>query len=110
MGMFVGMACVCTVPIDPPETSKNGSATLLDSFFDDWNNTEIFDLSEEVGEFAPCALDFGTAESEVISYMALEPSLEDTSVLESELDFVAAAPIDSTEQWLLDSGATCGVT
>ena len=110
MGMFVGMACVCTVPIDPLETSKNGSATLLDSFFDDWNNTEIFDLSEEVGEFAPCALDFGTAESEVISYMALEPSLEDTSVLESELDFVAAAPIDLTEQWLLDSGATCGVT
>jgi hypothetical protein len=75
----------------------------LDSFLTIWNSPEVFDLSEDAGQFIPFALD-KDLDDVVFSYMELEPSLEDALVNESEP--VAAAPIDMKEQWLLDS-VTC---
>jgi hypothetical protein len=62
---------VCADPIAPPVTLTNGCATL-DSFFDDWNSSEVFDLSEVSEQFIPFALDKDLDEV-VISYMELEP-------------------------------------
>ncbi len=118
MAMFVGVTSVESEEASVHATGgpSIGLPTIKDTFFDDWADDSwhaengFFD----VGGFQPFYADNTATEDPVM--VELEDScLEDqteyakVNVVTDEL-FVGSVGVDGYKQWLLDSGATCGVT
>ncbi|KAI2492015.1 PIF1-like helicase [Fragilaria crotonensis] len=103
MAMFVGASFLD----DPVDVNPTVADTIADSFFDFFDNSITFNDEDLTCDLVP----FWGNERENIMVTTLEDDdvSIDTAVLSN--DYVcAASPVGLTEEWLLDSGATCGVT
>jgi hypothetical protein len=80
---------------------------------DSWDEEHGFD---DVGEFQPFYADSNTSEDPVmvelkeLPYAVAEDKSESVNVITIAEEFVGSVGVNGHESWLLDSGATCGVT
>ncbi|KAI2497189.1 gag-polypeptide of LTR copia-type [Fragilaria crotonensis] len=103
MAMFVGASFLD----DPVDVNPTVADTIADSFSTFFDNSITFNDEDLTCDLVP----FWGNERENIMVTTLEDDdvSIDTAVLSN--DYVcAASPVGLTEEWLLDSGATCGVT
>jgi hypothetical protein len=121
MAMFVGFAGVeIGTPIAhaTPSSSTGSRGTILDTFFDDWADDSWDEEhgSDDVGEFQPYYADNTITEDPVLveleelPYAVAEEQSESVNVITIAEEFIGSVGVDGQESWLLDSGATCGVT
>ena len=121
MAMFVGIAAVetgGTIIQATASSSTSSRGTLVDRFFDDWADDSWDEEHgfDDVGEFQPFYADTTATEDPVMVELEELPSavaeeqLESVNVTAITEEFVGSVGVDGHESWLLDSGATCGVT
>ena len=98
MSMFVGVSCFET------ETTEDVSERVSDSFFDTWDMNAVFNMPE-TKPFTPYF-----KKDDEVTLCDLEATSEGEMTAVPTEEYVGAAIRDTSESWLLDSGATCGVT
>jgi hypothetical protein len=121
MAMFVGLSRI-EVDVEDKETfevvDSNSIKFTPDNFFDDWrwgddSSSDGFDSDDDLGTFTEFYADDMSGVDDATMMDVLErPEVtkEYVNVTLVADDFVAAAGLTGTEEWLLDSGAACGVT
>ena len=123
MAMFVGLSRI-EVDVEAKETlevvDSNSIKFTPDDFFDDWrwgddSSSDDFDSDDDLGTFTEFYADDMSGVDDATMMDVLErpdATMESVNVTLVAEDFVAAAGLTGTgtEEWLLDSGATCGVT
>jgi hypothetical protein len=121
MAMFVGLSRI-EVDVEDKETfevvDSNSIKFTPDDFFDDWrwgdnSLSNDFDSDDDLGTFTEFYTDDTSGVDDATMMDVLERPEVTTEYVNVTLvaeDFVAAAGLTGTKGWLLDSGATCGVT
>ena len=96
--MFVGMSCFELDNSDEPEDQ-------VTSFFDDWATGDVFDNDNDVRDLVPYF-----KSDELIEEFDLDDFQDQKTAVPTTEEYVGLATKGTSEHWLLDSGATCGVT
>ncbi|KAI2511743.1 hypothetical protein MHU86_2637 [Fragilaria crotonensis] len=104
--------------IHATETHSTEPHEISDTFFDDWAD-DSWDEEHgfvDVGEFEsffegnPLTENLMPLEPAETPYMVTEEQSEYVNTVTITEEFVGSVGVDGQEKWLLDSGATCGVT
>ena len=120
MAMFVGLSRI-EVDVEAEETPKIVVSDSIDftpnDFFDDWrwgddSSSDDFDSDDDLGTFTEFFEHdtLGDGDATMVDVLETQETMEFVNVSSIAEEFVGTSTLNGIEEWLLDSGATCGVT
>ncbi|KAI2504715.1 hypothetical protein MHU86_9732 [Fragilaria crotonensis] len=121
MAMFVGLSRI-EVDVEAEETPKvvvnDCTSFTPDDFFDDWrwgddSSNDDFDFDDDLGTFTEFFEHdtLGDDDATMVDVSETQETMEFVNVSLITEEFVGtSSALNGIEEWLLDSGATCGVT
>ena len=118
MAMFVGLSRI-EVDVEDQETleivANDSTKFTQDDFFDDWrwgddSSGNDFDSDDDLGTFTEFFEHDDDDDATMVDVSDTQEPMEFVNVSSIAEEFAGTSALNGTEEWLLDSGATCGVT